>query len=436
MKSLIQNFEDKKIPVLAKRSFMVFQALPNSVADSKTILVSLLGILGCTQSLFGEIPEGYLGTRPAGMGGAFTAVANDESSFFTNPAGISRIRKARSRKGVHLTLFPNATVGFNSGASNLYTTLKSATGTDVAEAIAAANIVSDKPFYVRGASFPAILFEGGKNFPVGVGFVGNSISKIYIDKDLPTDARIVSVTDAGGAVGFAFTNFENRLNLGISIRPTYRYAYEDTVPTSELKESTALAKRMKQSSNSGFGLGVDAGLMFTLADFWFPTLGLAIRNLPTGCQTDYLNPFTEERQSVCGTVYSSKDGNPDALSNVDPMDLRVGFSISPRIAREFGVRFAADLHNLYLTSGTTYYGLPGIDSGKLIHGGIEFFSGNPLEQSGFSARIGASQGFVSYGASFHAPFFHLEFASYGVDVSDKATKVEDRRYLGTAGFAF
>ena len=33
-----------------------------------------------------------LGTRAMGMGGAFTAVADDESAFYWNPAGITQIR--------------------------------------------------------------------------------------------------------------------------------------------------------------------------------------------------------------------------------------------------------------------------------------------------------------------------------------------------------
>ena len=35
-----------------------------------------------------------LGTRAMGMGGAFTAVADDESAFYWNPAGITQVRFA------------------------------------------------------------------------------------------------------------------------------------------------------------------------------------------------------------------------------------------------------------------------------------------------------------------------------------------------------
>ncbi|MCX6123171.1 MAG: hypothetical protein NTV34_00225, partial [Proteobacteria bacterium] len=72
----------------------------------------------------------------------------------------------------------------------------------------------------------------------------------------------------------------------------------------------------------------------------------------------------------------------------------------------------------------------------LLHGGLELFSGNPLEQSRFSLRVGSNQGFVTYGGSVNLAFFHLDFASYGVDISDQAKRIEDRRYLASIGTAF
>jgi hypothetical protein len=383
-----------------------------------------------------ELPEGFTGTRPAGMGGAFTAVANDENAFWTNPAGVARARKARARHGIHIAKFPNVSLGVNAGSRGLYTAIMGASSSNIADSIAAADILSDKPFYIRGSVFPVIMFEAGKNQPMGFGLVSNSVSKIYIDKDIPTDARVVSITDVGAGFGIAYTNFANRLNLGVTLRPTYRYAYENTIPVEELKNKTSLARRFRKDSNAGLGVGVDVGAMFTLSDFWFPTIGIAARNLPTGCQGDYLNPNSEERQNICGTKYSGKGGNPDALSRIDPTDLRAGVSISPRFSRELGLRFAADIHNVYMKSSTAYYGLPGVDIAKLLHGGLEVFSGNPLEQSRFSLRVGSNQGFVTYGASILLPWFHVDFASYGVDISDQAKRVEDRRYLASIGSTF
>ncbi len=378
-----------------------------------------------------ELPEGYATPRPMGLGGAFTAIASDESAFWTNPAGIARARKARSREGVHILKIPNLTLGANAASRSFYAAIVGTTSAGVADVIANSNLNENRPFYARAAAFPVIMFDAGKNAPAGFGVFENSTMRIYIDKDVPTDARISAITDVGTNLGYAFTNAANRLSLGFNIRPTYRYAYEDTAPSSELKSRTALYKRVKRDSNRGFGLGADVGLLYTLADFWFPTLGLAIRNLPTGCKDDYLNPFTEKRQKICGTIYSGSRGNPEALSVVDPTDARIGLSISPRIAKDFGIRFAADVQNLYFGTSSAYYGLPGLDISKLLHGGIEVFSGNPLERSRFAVQLGANQGFFTFGASINSIIGSFEFASYAADVSNTVKRVEDRRYVAS-----
>jgi hypothetical protein len=386
-------------------------------------------LLALSSPALAEIPEGYLTPRPMALGGAFTGVANDESAFWTNPAGIARVRKARSRKNVHILKFPNITLGLNAASRSFYGAISGTTSSGVADVIANTDFDTARPFYARAAMFPSVLFDIGRNNPLGLGIFQNSTFRVYIDKDVPTDARVSSVSDIGTGFGYAWTDSSNRITLGFVFRPTYRYAYEDTISSSELKSRTDLYNRVKRDSNRGFGMGADVGFLYTLADYWFPTLGLAVRNLPTGCKSDYLNPFTEKRQNICGTKYVGPQGNPEALSVIDPTDARVGVSISPRVSGDFGIRFSADVQNIYLGQNNTYYGLPGIDVAKMIHGGLELFTGNPLERGAYAVQVGANQGFVTWGFIINSTFGSLEFASYAADVSNTVKRVEDRRYL-------
>jgi hypothetical protein len=395
---------------------------------TKTALVAAMGLVCCGDTL-AEVPEGYPTPRPMGLGGAFTAVANDDSAFWTNPAGIARVRKARSRKTVHILKLPNVTVGLNAASRSFYGAIAGTTSGGVADVIAESDFDAEKPFYARAAAFPSILFDMGKNRPAGFGIFQNSSMRVYIDKDTPTDARVSSVSDLGASFGYAMTDASNRITLGLTLRPTYRYAFEDTIPSSDLKSRTGLYERIKSDNNRGVGMGADVGLLYTLADYWFPTLGLTLRNLPTGCKKDYLNPFTEKRQNICGTKFIGSEGNSEALSIVDPTDARVGMSISPRVSSDYGIRFSADVQNIYLGRNSTYYGLPGIDLAKMLHGGMEIFSGNPLEQSAFALQVGANQGFISWGFTINSTLGSLEFASYAADVSSTLKRVEDRRYL-------
>ena len=48
------------------------------------------------QAIFPGIRRGFEGTRANGMGGAFVAVASDNTAIFYNPAGLGQLEKGES----------------------------------------------------------------------------------------------------------------------------------------------------------------------------------------------------------------------------------------------------------------------------------------------------------------------------------------------------
>ena len=54
-------------------------------------LIALMVVASFAQAR--ELPKFFEGVRPLGMGGAFTAVADDENALFYNPAGLARVRR-------------------------------------------------------------------------------------------------------------------------------------------------------------------------------------------------------------------------------------------------------------------------------------------------------------------------------------------------------
>ncbi|MFA5779619.1 MAG: hypothetical protein WC947_05745 [Elusimicrobiota bacterium] len=58
------------------------------------LLCSMLYALCSVYCLFGAFDELNIGARPQGLGGAFTAIADDANALFYNPAGISNLKKA------------------------------------------------------------------------------------------------------------------------------------------------------------------------------------------------------------------------------------------------------------------------------------------------------------------------------------------------------
>lgn len=393
--------------------------------------------LGCSAPLLAqEIPEHYHPVRPNAIGGAFTAIANDENAVWTNPAGIARVRKARSRRTIDVISIPNLVVGANTSGQDFFRGIQgsgAASGDGLTES---ADDLSDKPLWGFTSIAPLMLFKANSDVSAALGGFSNTTIQATTDSSDLTSAQTHIVSDIGGLAGVAFSNKSNRFNFAVQTRFINRYAYEDRVPIGTLGDSAAMQTRFKDDANTSSALAFDTGMMWTLADFWFPTLGVAVLNVPTGCRENYLNPFSMVRETVCGTKFSGKFSNPDAISTIDPTDLRLGLSITPRFSREFGMRVAVDLHHLDFESGGNHYGLAEIPLTKKVHLGVEFFTDSPLLPSPFSFSFGASQGYYTAGASIRLPFVSLEFATFGRDVSADDSAREDRRMIGSLTFLF
>lgn len=401
------------------------------------ILISVFAVTsGWARVYAQEIPESFVPVRPNAIGGAFTAIANDEEAVYTNPAGIARIRKARSRASVHLIKIPNLVLGANSKSKEFIEAVSGGTeASDLEDVAAQADTLGDKPFWSHASVFPLMMFDL-EDLPSLFGAYSTTTIRSVIDEDIPDLANTEAISDIGGVFSIAFTSKSNRVNFGITTRYVARYAYEDKIPVDQFKDVTAIQNRIKNSSNKSTALAVDLGFMWTFADFWFPTLGIAVLNAPTGCRENYLNPFSKTRQTICGTVFKGDFSNEEALSTIDPTDVRLGISITPRFGNKLGARIALDVHHAPIVAGDKVYGLDGIDPIKLLHAGIEFFSGNPLLPSPFSVAFGMNQGYYTAGVSARLPYFSMNFTSYGRDISSSASPKEDRRYLGGLSLDF
>ncbi len=393
-------------------------------------------LLACftAQAWAEEIPESFIPIRPKAIGGAFTAIANDEDAIWTNPAGIARIRKARSRNAVSLVKIPGLILGANTKSREFIKGVGS-TSENADQIAAQADQLGDKPFWALTEAYPLMMLDLDE-LPAILGAYTSTALRSVVNADNPELANTEAKSDVGGIFGVAFTSQSNRFNIGLQARYLARYAYEDKVPLTTLADGRALQKQIKDKSNKSTALAVDMGMLWTFADFWFPTIGVAVLNAPTACKSDYLNPFSKSRINVCGTVFRGEFANEEAVSTVDPTDIRFGVSLTPRFGHKLGARIAVDMHHAALTAGNKVYGLDGIDLIKQVHAGIEFFTGNPLLPPPITFGFGLNQGYYSVGASLRLGALSLDFASFGEDISSTASPKEDRRILGGLSLDF
>jgi hypothetical protein len=381
-----------------------------------------------------EVPEPFHLVRPNSIGGAFTAIANDENAIWTNPAGIARIRKARSRKGIHLISFPNLIFGANTESQSFIQGISSRGNQDNLESLAD-NFSVDKPLWSSVSAFPLIMFEFGKS-PSSFGAFTHTKLKATVSSSDNSIVNTEAISDIGSVFTMAYTNRTNRFNMGLSLRYTKRYAFEEAISVATLADTNALQREFKENSNATSAFAVDAGMLFTLSDFWFPTFGIAVMDLPISCKNEYLNPFSQKREKVCGTVFKGSISNPDALSVVEPTNLKVGFSITPRLSRKLALRIALDMHHIHTNSGIDNYGLKNIPLLKQLHAGVELVTGNPLLPAPLYLAMGVNQGFYTMGWGFKVGGLAIDFSTFGRDISSSIKPVEDRRVMGGLSYHF
>ena len=58
-------------------------------------LLFLMALFISSELMAQDLQDQYYTTRPKGMGSAFVSIANDKNTIWFNPAGVTRLRKAK-----------------------------------------------------------------------------------------------------------------------------------------------------------------------------------------------------------------------------------------------------------------------------------------------------------------------------------------------------
>ena len=178
-----------------------------------------------------------VGARPLGMGKAYTAIANDGSAVFTNPAGLAQI--------------------------NALSVISMA-----------GNLESEVPYTMVGGSYPVL------NGTVGIGYVGLGVSGIK-------EAVLVGITPevTGNEGNFANSSLNisyagnmgnipylNKISTGI---------FKDTKLGATLKlVSQGFSNSPSMEGGGGSGFDVDLGALCSVSED--TTAGLTIKNIVPG----------------------------------------------------------------------------------------------------------------------------------------------------------
>jgi hypothetical protein len=345
-----------------------------------TLLPALvLAVLLTVPAAAMELPHFYKGVRPLGMGGAFTAVADDENALFYNPAGLNRVEDW----GMGLI---NPLIESSTGNDDLYDEIE-ATDFDVTSEVA--DLIRDnlgETFHLRAALFPHYV---QKNFAVG-GLAQIKTNIEFRNAAFP-EVATDSFASASGHVGLARGWRDENLRLGIGVKYVVANRLQEVYDVGEIADP-GFEDRIEDDLVDGRGVGFDLGAMYTVKPIAgaTPTFGVTLLNV---ADTDL--------------------GDAGKL----PQQLNVGCSVSKRFAW-FDLTGAADWIDVLndLDQDDDFY--------KRLHVGVEARFPKIL-----SLRAGLSQGYGSFGIGFDFKLLKLEYANYAEEMSSFTGGHPDRRHV-------
>lgn len=364
-----------------------------------------------------------------GLGGSQTAHAINEDAIFANPAGLVRTRNPRSRNVVDVFEIPKISFGGNRTMSNALrgkglqpsVWLKEmATSSTNQRAYMEVQVL---PWLVTGEKQGPTYFLG---FPIRSTFLASPSTDDGVTRTIATQ------TTATAALSAVISSRTGALSMGLTVRPNMRWNSSNTLSLSDISNSKGLISDFKQGAYKTTSTAMDFGINLMARDFWLPTFGLSVLNLPTGCVDNYLNPATGKTQSVCGAKRSGEVQESIDATRIDPTEIRAGLSIIPRVKfgrNRINVKISGDVYPLPIQSGSKKYGLHDVNINQITHAGVEIYTGNAMSSRNFSIRAGLNDTRTSMGISIPMPHFTFEATTYEAALFTQGKATKERRYL-------
>lgn len=358
-----------------------------------------------SEALFFGIRNQFNGTRALGMGGAFTAIADDNTAIFYNPAGLMQLP---------------------GGESNWFTKLD--VDTDALQMYEEVEKARDENGDTQSIQEISDLLEGnyGKHFAIrtpslgwlwarptwGVGVVPTDLS---VDVGLHqsvgplVNLRAINDTTVAFTYNHEFLNFKyGRLSVGATTKLIYRLELNRQISVIDVNNDDIFQVR---EAKEGLTVDADVGVLWISPwEKYQVKAGLVVRNIGS---YGYLAQFD---------AVGVESGAPGKLFR----SFDVGTAVELPEVWKFGHRLALDFRNL---------GHPNGSLRKSFHLGYEF-SGQVASWLRGALRLGLHQGYFTAGWTGEFAIFRLDLATYSDEVGVEGSRIENRRYMATLSFDF
>jgi len=347
----------------------------------------LLFVFGMTVFCRAEVYEVYRGSRGQGMGGADTAVVNDETSLLINPAGLGKLRNTIG------TLF-DPELEFGERVSKMYSKSAFSGFTDLTALNSTLDASREKPYHYKQQIFPSFVL---KNFGMGL------LVKDSMDAVMSADGTTITAnyfSDWVLATGFNFRFWDGRIKLGFTEKLINRLQASGDFPVAQSLKITDIGKE-------GYGIGTDVGLILSAPWGWIPTLSIVGRD-------------------IGGTNLNNTGLRYKLANKPDPLtqDADVALAFFPIHSNQ--TRSSFTFEHKHVLTASQY-----ASKTQLYHFGWE----TNLSDIIF-IRFGMNGNYWSTGLEVASERTQFQFSYFADDASSTTTAIEDRRWSFKAVFRY
>ena len=334
-----------------------------------------------TKAHAGELFEVHSNARAMGMGGAFSALVEDEESLWYNPAGIAK------NGGIFWTIAdPKVGLTDPTTALGIFSDLGSQSTFE-----SALTDLGNAPIWIGASAKTSLImpfFAAAYFYDVDV----SMLSENPVSPSLTTNY----IMDTGVALGTGWT-MGGMLQVGFAAKYITRSGVRKDWGTQEIADIIAGTSSPDVifdsfTQTTGVGYGFDFGMNIIVPTMVQPTVSFVWKN-------------------VGNTTFRA--GLGEEAPPTEMQDMLVGASLLIDLPL---IQIAPALEVRHLNDGD-------VQIGNKIHMGVEM--GLPL----IDLRAGLYQGYYTYGVGLNLGILKIDAASWGVELGGYPGQFESRRYM-------